>query len=540
MLEAVTYGHPACHRRPGTIECRDEATPGSACPWHNLAAQVTRLFRAPRGGDERAAEDEWRSAPSAPGRYLFDASVSVGHDFDIEIDGIPGNLKGGSMVPTHSRYVIIGAGIHGLSTAWHLGRELRARGLGGGGDILVLDKRAVGAGASGIACGTVRNNYFQPAMRELMAHSVSVWESDPDAFSYHPVGFLQIAPEVMSEDVAKIFVEQRAIGYPSVLIEGERDCNRYLLDMFADWQAPGITTVLHEKKGGYANNIRAVRGLEAKAVAEGARIATGVRVTGIRLDGGAVTAVETDQGTITCDHLVVAVGPWIRDVWAWLDLPETITVARPDGTSEADRPMWTYWALQEGTLGIKPTEFTDNRGDFPPVTHVDSAEPLIDDITGELITDKLWGIYYKPDFNFAGLQGGAAPNVVAKPADAVAIDPYGPESPEYTVTDDFVRMWTSGLAHCHGRFHGKRPLYKHERSGGIGAFTPDSFPVFDVFRQNAYVIADSNHGFKMIGVGALVAKELLGEQQTLLEPFRFGRYRTGELHPVSNSPFPWS
>src|SRR5258705_5439942 len=169
--------------------------------------------------------------------------------------------------------------MHGLSTAWHLARELEARGIGSGREVLILDKSDVGAGASGIACGTVRNNYFQPAMRELMAHSVSVWESDPDAFSYHPVGFLQIAPEVMSEDVAKIFAEQRAIGYPSVLIEGERDCDRYLLDMFADWQAPGITTVLHEKKGGDANNIRAVRGLAAQAESAGARIATGVGVT---------------------------------------------------------------------------------------------------------------------------------------------------------------------------------------------------------------------------------------------------------------------
>src|SRR5262245_31707047 len=109
------------------------------------------------------------------------------------------------MVSTHSRYVIIGAGIHGLSTAWHLGRELRAGGLGAREEILVLDKRAAGAGAPGIASGTVRNNYFQPAMRELMAHSVSVWESDPVAFSYHPVGFLQIVPEVMAEDVVKIF-----------------------------------------------------------------------------------------------------------------------------------------------------------------------------------------------------------------------------------------------------------------------------------------------------------------------------------------------
>src|SRR5262249_8373951 len=165
---------------------------------------------------------------------------------------------------------------------------------------------------------------------------------------------------------------------------------------------------------------------------------------------------------------------------------------------------------------------------------------VIDDVPGALVRERLGGISYKPDFNFAGLQGGAAPHVVDKPAGAIAIDPYGPESPEYTVADDFVRLWTSGLAHCHKRFQGKRHLYKHERSGGIGAVTPDTFPGLGVFRQHAYVIAVSNHGFKMIGVGALVAKELLGEQQGLLEPFRFTRYRTGDLHPVSNSPFPWS
>ena len=47
-------------------------------------------------------------------------------------------------------------------------------------------------------------------------------------------------------------------------------------------------------------------------------------------------------------------------------------------------------------------------------------------------------------------------------------------------------------------------------------------------------------GFKMIGVGELVAGELLGESSKLLEPFRFSRYAQGKLHPVSNSPFPWS
>jgi hypothetical protein len=222
-----------------------------------------------------------------------------------------------------------------------------------------------------------------------------------------------------------------------------------------------------------------------------------------------------------------------------LELPATITVKGRDG-KDYERPMWTYWCLQEGTLGVDPNFLTDNEGRMPPVIHVDTDAPLYDDIDGSLVTDQLWGIYYKPDFNFGGVQGGSMPWKVDQPADEVAVDPYGPKSTEFVVTPEFERMYTSALAHCHKRFVGKRPLYHKAPSGGIGAFTPDSFPVFDVFRQNAHVIADSNHGYKMIGVGALVAKELLGEKQDLLEPFRLSRYAEGKLHPTSHSPFPWS
>ena len=69
-------------------------------------------------------------------------------------------------MPQGVKYAVIGAGIHGLSTAYHLAHILRTTGRGSGEDILVIDKTSVAAGASGIACGVVRNNYFQPAMRE--------------------------------------------------------------------------------------------------------------------------------------------------------------------------------------------------------------------------------------------------------------------------------------------------------------------------------------------------------------------------------------
>jgi glycine/D-amino acid oxidase-like deaminating enzyme len=436
--------------------------------------------------------------------------------------------------------VVIGAGIHGLSTAWHLAAELEARGTGSGADVVVLDKTGVGAGPSGIACGVIRNNYFQPAMRELMAHSVSVWESDPEAFHYHPVGYMQIAPDVMHQDVATIYEEQRAIGYESVLIEGEGDCRLYMQDLFHDWQARNITAVLHEKRGGYAENMPSMRGLASKAEGHGATILAPVRVTGFERDGsGAVEAVRTDGGDIRCERVIVAAGPWVRDAWRMLDLSATVGVKGRDGNLY-DRPMWTYWCLQEGTLGVDPNYLTTNAGAMPPVVHVDTDAPLYDDADGSIVTDQLWGIYYKPDFNFGGVQGGAMPYVVEQPAEEVAVDPYGPDSPEFVVTPEFERMWTSALAHCHKRFEGKRGLYRKAPTGGIGAFTPDSFPVFDTFADNVYVVADSNHGYKMIGVGALVAKELMGERQGLLEPFRFSRYAEGRLHPVSHSPFPWS
>jgi methylglutamate dehydrogenase subunit A len=437
-------------------------------------------------------------------------------------------------LPDSARHLIVGAGVHGLSTAWYLAEA--------GEEALVLDKAEVGAGASGIACGVVRNNYYQPAMRELMAHSVSVWESDAQSYSYHAVGYMQISPEVMRAQVATIYEQQKAIGYESTFIEGEADSLRYMQGLLNDWQAKNITSVLHEKRGGYANNQASLAGLERKTRALGVDIVTGVAVTGFRSDGGsgAIRAVETDAGTIACDQVVVAVGPWINSIWNMLALPKEIAVKGRDGATHEGVRMWHYMALQEGTLGVDPDFQKTNDGAMPPVIHVDTDAPLYSDRDGKLITDQLWGLYYKPDFHFGGVQGGAMPATVERDADQVRVDPYGPKSPEFVVDDNFADMWTSALAHCQKRFEGKHGVYRNEPSGGVGCFTPDSFPVFDRFRENVYVIADSNHGYKMIGVGKLVADELLGAKPALLEPFGFSRYAAGKLHPVSRSPFPWS
>lgn len=148
-------------------------------------------------------------------------------------------------------------------------------------------------------------------------------------------------------------------------------------------------------------------------------------------------------------------------------------------------PMWRYWQLEEGVLDVDPGFLTTNDGGMPPVMHVDTDAPLRSDATGKIISEELWGVYYKPDFSFGGIQGGAMPYRIDTPAETVPVDPYGPESPTFVASQEFADMWTSALAFCHGRFVGRSGRYRQEKSGGIGCFTPDSFPVFDRFRDNA-------------------------------------------------------
>ena len=250
-------------------------------------------------------------------------------------------------IPDRAEFVVIGAGIHGLSTAWRLAERLTDAGEQVDGRIIVLDKSGIASGASGIACGVIRNNYFQPAMRELMAHSVSIWESDPEMFSYHPVGYLQISCEAMREDASEIFSQQQAIGYESVFVEGGDASTIYMRDFFDDWQAQGITSVLHEKRGGYANNTKSIYGLAKKVENLGVRIITGVEVIGFRTEdrSKAVSSVETDKGAIACEHVIIGAGPWVRDFWDMLDLPKQIDVKDLSGNLHNNLDMWRFWQL---------------------------------------------------------------------------------------------------------------------------------------------------------------------------------------------------
>lgn len=433
-------------------------------------------------------------------------------------------------LPSRADFVVVGAGVHGLSTAWHLAEE-QARS-GRTPSVVVVDKTGIAAGASGIACGVVRNNYFQPAMTELMCANIEVWEQDPQQFHYQSVGYMALGAKSQVEDLVAVHARQQQVGYPSDIIVGESEVSSYMRRLFPDWRAEGVQVCLHEHRGGFAHNVESIRGLAVKAREAGAKIVVGPEVEGFSFrPDQSVSAVVTDQGVIEADQVVVAVGPWIKNLWHLLQLPTSIDIRAANGEMRRGVPMWTYWYLQEGAIGTGPTLLTTADGHMAPVLHVDSDAPLIDDAGSVLSAEGLWGIYFKQDLD--GVQGGGTP--IPKGVD-FEVDPY----PSSTVEDGFADMWCAALSHCMSRFQGLRTNYRNGRSGGVGAFSADSFPVFDYMHPNVYVIADSNHGYKMIGVGREVAQVMTGGESRLLLPFRYARFAEGALHPESHSPYPWS
>ena len=73
----------------------------------------------------------------------------------------------------------------------------------------------------------------------------------------------------------------------------------------------------------------------------------------------AVTGLNTNQGRIACETVVVGAGPWVNNFWNMLDLPKRITVKDLTGKVHHDVPMWKFWCLEEGTLAVDPEHAQD-------------------------------------------------------------------------------------------------------------------------------------------------------------------------------------
>jgi sarcosine oxidase subunit beta len=219
-------------------------------------------------------------------------------------------------LPSHASVVIIGGGVMGLSTAYHLARA-------GVADVLVIEKSELGSGSTSKAAGGVRAQFSDAVNIELGARSLHAFETFKATFDQEidlrQVGYLFLLeqPEHV-EAFEKNIALQNEMGVPSRLIDVSEA--RALSPLIS---TEGLLAAAYSPTDGHCTPESVVYGYAGAARRAGARLVRNCAVTAIDSSGGAITHVVTAQGTVATDTVVCTAGAWSRDLGAMVgvDLP---------------------------------------------------------------------------------------------------------------------------------------------------------------------------------------------------------------------------
>ena len=212
-------------------------------------------------------------------------------------------LSSQGSLPDRAPVVVVGGGIVGLATAYHLAR-LGVRG------VLVLERSYLCAGASGRNGGGVRAHWGSARMVELMRESrrmcadfavemgFNVW--------FRRGGYLFLArTETEARRLAGAVHAQRAAGVRARLLQPE-DVPRLVPELRTD----DLVVASHAPDDGVVFPWPFLWGYARAVRALGGHVATFTRVEALRARGGRIEGVATDRGTVRTGRVVLAAGVW--------------------------------------------------------------------------------------------------------------------------------------------------------------------------------------------------------------------------------------
>jgi sarcosine oxidase subunit beta len=372
--------------------------------------------------------------------------------------------------------IIVGAGVQGASLAFHLARR--------GTSVLVLERAAAAAGATGRSSGFVRMHY------DLELEARLAWVSYPyfaewagrvgegDA-GFVRTGFLQLVPASAADALRANVAAQQRIGIPTDVV-GPAEVSLLV---------PGIVTedvvvAAYEPQSGYADPTGTAAGFLAAARRAGARFIGGCRVSAIAIDGELVVGVESDRGRFHAPTVVVAGGAWSAELAAMAGV--TVPV-------EAWRHDTAYFGLPEGRTADLP-----------------------------IVIDHAQEVYFRPEGRELLLVGLEAGNVIGgspdRPMEALA------ETTVEAMVERVCRrlpwMAAGTFRTAHGGQDGITP---DQRAilGPVGAGGPDGLWLACGFSGTGFKIAPA--------VGASLAEWILdGRPSTVdITPFALSRFAEG-------------
>ncbi|MGH8238914.1 MAG: FAD-dependent oxidoreductase, partial [Steroidobacteraceae bacterium] len=229
-------------------------------------------------------------------------------------------LWGGSRLKDGYDVVVVGAGGHGLATAYHLARDHGVK------RIAVLEKRLVGYGNVGRNTTIVRSNYLLPENHHFYEDSLRRWESLSRELNYNvmfsPRGVVDLAT---SDDEMAGFARRgnamRLAGIDAELLD-RAGLKRFVPEM--DVRLPRrfpIVGGLLQRRGGTVRHDAVAWGYARAAAALGVDIIEDCEVTAVRVAAGVATGVETSRGHVRTERIVFAVAGHTGPIGTMLGVP---------------------------------------------------------------------------------------------------------------------------------------------------------------------------------------------------------------------------
>ena len=382
------------------------------------------------------------------------------------------------MVRRSANVVVIGGGVNGTSIAMHLSRM-------GAGKVLLVERGHLAGGASGRSGAMVREHYLHPTLVKMAMEASDIFHNFPDAIGgdarFIETGRMLLFGE-RDANAAKANVEMnRELG-----VEIEILSTAEVTEKIPQVNLDGVSLGVYEPNSGYADPMATTYAYANQAKNHGAEIVTGCAVTEIKVAGGTVVGVETEEGLIEADAVVAAIGPWVNKLASPL-------------------------------------------GEFLPVTPIRvqmvhlRRPPSLESLNVNVI-DYTTGAYFRVDAGHNTLVGGEDWDDLSE---VVNPDAFGLNADHDTIT----RFWDRARL----RFPDFDAATQRGGYGSLYDMTPDGNPILDKSASIEglyWATGFSGHGFKLSPVvGRMVAEFVMHGDSSdhPVREFRASRFNEGDL-----------
>jgi 4-methylaminobutanoate oxidase (formaldehyde-forming) len=277
-------------------------------------------------------------------------------------------------LPSHAQFVVIGGGIIGCSTAYHLARDHKA-------DIVLLEQNRLTSGSTWHAAGLVGQLRSSASITQVLKYSVDLYKRlDAEtglATGWKMTGCLRLATnEDRWTEYKRLATTAQSFGMEMHLVSPAEVKKMWpLMDVSDLVGASWLPT------DGQASPSDIAQSLAKGARQHGAKIVEDCRVLGFDIVDGRVKAVRTSLGVIACETVINCGGQWARQIGAMADVSVPLQPVKhqyvitgkieglsADAATLRDPDRRTYFKEEVGGLvfgGYEPNPIAWTTGDVP-------------------------------------------------------------------------------------------------------------------------------------------------------------------------------